>query len=183
MAGIKPSILDVLTKLSTIQVLNQDLQTVPLYTRIFNNQIVRQLNGKIAAYPLPAAFVEVIKPSNFNRLLNGVSESDIIFRIHLQHWFTDAQDGTFDQDLPIYDLRDAVIANLSDFRPTACGNLCLTAESQDYNHDDIYVYLIEFTTGFIDSKGSKYDVGRTDYQNSTPPTGLNLNITEVTSIS
>jgi hypothetical protein len=183
MPGIKPAILDVLTRLSVIQAVNQDNQTLPLYTRIFNNQIKRQLDGKINAYQLPAAFIEVIKPSNFNRLLNGVSESDIIFRIHLQHWFTDAQDGTFDQDLPIYDLRDAVIANLSDFRPTACGNLCLTAESQDYNHDDVYVYLIEFTTGFIDSKGSKYDPGQPYYINSNPPTALDLIVNNSETVS
>ncbi len=177
MSGIKPPVQDVLTQLATIQVQNQELQTVALYTRIFNNQVKRQKEGTTLAYPLPAAFVEVIKPAKFKRLLNGASESDLVFCIHLQHWFTDAQDGTFDQDLPIFDLRDKVIAALSNFRPTACGNLMLTAESQDYDHDDIYVYLIEFTCSFIDSKGSPYDTDRTDYQNSTPPTALEIDVT------
>jgi len=179
MSGIRPAITDVLTQLATIQAQNQDLLTVPIYTRIFNNQPKRQLSGKIQAYPLPAAFVEIVKPTKFNRLLNGVSESDLIVRVYLQHWFIDAEDGTFDQDLPIFDLRDSVIATLSNYKPTSCGNLMLTYEGQDFNHDDIYVYLIEFTCSFIDSKGSPYDTGRTDYQNSIPPTGLDLTINSV----
>ena len=63
MPGIKPAITDVLTQLATIQVQNQDAQTVPLYTRIFNNQRKWRTAGKIEAYPDAAAFVEVIKPA------------------------------------------------------------------------------------------------------------------------
>lgn len=182
MSGIKAPIQDILQKLATLQVVNLDAQTVNVYARIFNNQIRKGKSGDYA-FPLPTAFIEVIAPSNYNRLLNGVSEADIIFRIHLCHWFTDAQDGTFEQDLAIFDLRDNVIALLSNYRPTGCGNLCLTAESQDYDHDDIYVYQIDFTTGFIDSKGSPFDIGRTDYQNSTPPTGLVDNISYVPALT
>lgn len=182
MSGIKPAITDVLSRLATLQVINQDMQTVPLFPRVFNNQIKRQEKGLIEAYPLPAAFVEVQNNAQYNRLLNGVSESDLVFRIHLQHWFTDAGDGTFDQDLGIFDLRDEIIALLSDYRPTACGNMCLTSEGQDYDHDNIYVYILEFTTGFIDSKGSKYDIGRPEFINSIPPLALQLiiNSDEVT---
>ena len=176
MAGIKQPISDMLTKLTTLNVTNQDLQLVPLNARIFNNQIKRQKEGDIQAVPLPSAFLEVVNNAQYNRLLNGVSESDIVFRIYLTHWFTDAQDGTFDQDLLIFDLRDSIIALLSNYRPTACGNLCLTAEGQDYDHGDVYVYVLEFTTGFIDSKGSPYDVGRTDFINSVPPTVFDLEI-------
>jgi hypothetical protein len=167
-----------MTRLTTIQVQNQDLQTVPLYVRIWNNQPQKQKSGKIQAYPLPAAFVEVIKPTKFKPLLNGASESDLVWRIHLQHWFTDAQDGTMEQDLLIFDLRDQVLATLNLYKPTSCGNLMFSDEGQDFNHDDIYVYLVEFTCSFIDSKGSPYDPGRTDYQNSTPPSNLVINVTE-----
>src|SRR5438445_560828 len=103
MSGIKQPINDVLAKLATLQVVNQDLETVPLYTRLFNNQINRLKDGKGIAFPLPAAFVEVPAPENYVRLLNGVAEAEIIFRIHLVHWFIDAQDGTYDQDLLIFD--------------------------------------------------------------------------------
>ena len=177
MSGIRPAISDVLNQLATLQVQNQDLQTVLLSTRIFNNQIKRQKDGKEYAIALPAAFVEVVNNNQFNHLLNGVNESDIVFRVYFTHWFTDAQDGTLDQDLLIFDLRDSIIRCLSDFRPTACGNMVLTAEGQDYDHGDVYVYVLEFTTGFTDSKGSPYDDGRTDkFINSTPPVAIDLQI-------
>lgn len=175
MAGIKQPIQDILARLASISVQNQDLETVPLYTRVFNNQIKRLRDGKIQAFPLPAAFVEVLAPENYNRLLNGFSEADLAFRIHLCHWFTDAQDGTYDQDLLIFDLRDQVIACLSNYRPTACGNLVLLAEMQHDDHDDIYVMLIDFKTNFIDSKGSPYDDCRTEYFFHEPPTTITLN--------
>jgi hypothetical protein len=183
MSGIKQPIQDVLSRLAAIPVQNQDLQNTTLYTRIFNNQPKLQSTGKIQAYPLPAAFVEVISPARYNRLLNGVAESDIVFRIHLQHWFTDAQDGTFDQDLPIFDLRDAVIGCLANHRPTNCGNLCFTAESQDYSHYNTYEYLLEFTTAFTDGTGSPYNTGPNNYLNSIPPIMLDLEIDEVAVIN
>jgi hypothetical protein len=167
MEGIKAPLQDLLSKLATLQVLNQDLQTVSLYTRIFNNQIKKQQEGNIYSFALPAAFIEIVNNANYNRLGNGYSESDLVFRIYLAHWFTDAQDGTMEQDLLIYDLRDSVIALLSNYRPTGCGNLCLTSEQQDYEHNDVYVYVLEFTTGYIDTTGSII------YQNSNSPLGLN----------
>lgn len=177
MPGIKQPLQDVMSRLTTLQVQNQDYQFVSLYTRIFNNQIKRQREGKEYAIPLPACFVEVIAPDTFDRIGNGFSESDLVFRLHLVHWFTDAQDGTFEQDLIIFDLRDSVIALMSNFRPTACNELFLISESQDYDHDDVYVYLLEFKCGFIDSKGSPYDTGRTDiYIDKAPPTDLNLTV-------
>lgn len=162
-----------------MEVQNMDMEVVPLYTRVFNNQINRQRAGKGAAVPLPAAFVEVLAPESYNRLLNGVSESDLIFRIHLVHWFADAQDGTFDQDLLIFDLRDRVIALLSNYQLTACGNLVLLAETQDYDHDDVYVILMDFKTGFIDTKGSPHDDCRPEYSRHKPPVTLTLTTQKV----
>ncbi len=175
MSGIGQPLRDVMTQLTTLQVLNLDNQTVPLYVRVFNNQPKKLKEGKIQAYPLPAAFVEIVKPAKYTRLLNGASESDLIWRIHLQHWFTDTQDGTMEQDLLIFDqMRDPTIACLSNFKPTACGNMMLVHDGQDFNHDDIYVYLVEFTSSFIDSKGSPYDPAAGKYINSTPPLALDL---------
>jgi len=176
MAGIKQAIQDVMTQLATIQVTNLDNQATGLYVRIFNNQPKKKEQGKTEAYALPAAFVEVIKPSSYQQLLNQAASSDLVFTIHLEHWQADAGDGTMEQDLGIFDLRDAVIASLVGFKPTGCGHLMLTGEGQDYDHDNIYLYIVEFTTNFTDTKGSPYDEGRNVYINSTPPTALNTEI-------
>lgn len=154
MSGISQPIQSLLTKLRTLQVLNQDNQTVNLYAAIYNNQRNRIKEGKSLALPLPAAFVEVIQPESYNELGNAVYESDLVFKIHLEHWFIDAQDGTYDQDFPIFDLRDNIITLLTNFRPTSCGNMFLSSISQDFEHDDVYVMGMYFTCGFIDDRGT-----------------------------
>jgi hypothetical protein len=183
MAGIKQPMLDIMTQLGTIQALTLDNKTVPLYVRIFNNQPKKKEQGKMQAYQLPAAFVEVLKPVNHQQLLNQVADSDLVIAIHIEHWQADAGDGTMEQDLGIFDLRDAVIACMVGFQPTGCGHLMLTAEGPDYDHDNLYVYIVEFTANFTDTKGSPYDAGRNIYINSTSPTNVSLDVDLVDEIT
>jgi hypothetical protein len=49
-----------------------------------------------------------------------------------------------------------------------------TGEQQDYDHDNIYHYIISFVCNFIDSKGSPYDIDRTTYFYKTPPTDVDI---------
>lgn len=183
MAGIKQPLQDILTQLTTLQVINQDKQTVPLFARMWNNQFKRLEAGELEAIPLPSAFVEKLNPDNYTRIGIGFDAADIIFRIHVGHWFVDATDGTFEQDLAIYDLRDRVVALLSDYKPTGCGRMLRIAENQDYDYKRVNVYEIDFKTHFIDSKGSKYDPSSTYFADSTPPTGLEIDIIPVDSIA
>lgn len=174
MAGIKQPILDILTKLSEIP----DF----LFIRIWNNQIQAKRDGRHYDYPTPAAFVEVINDPVYEQLGLGFQSSDVGFRVHIEHTYYDAQDGTFEQDLPVFDLRDKVVAKLSLFEPTACGPLTRVSETQDYDHDNIYHYIIDFTCSFIDSKGSPYDTDAGKYIEKEPPTGLQVDVNVVTSI-
>lgn len=151
-------------------VTNQDEQPVTLFTRIFNDQYKKLDKGEIEAFPLPAGFLEVLNPANFQRIGAGVDASDVTFRIHLGHWFTDAADGTFEQDLPIFDLRDQLIALLSGYQPTACSVLMHIADHQNYQHTNVYVFEIDFICHFLDSTGSNYDPASTKYTVSGAPT-------------
>lgn len=157
MAGIKQPIQDVLSQLKTVVT---DLQTV----RVFNNQIAMEREGKYPDYAKPAAFVEVMNDVEWGQLEGGVSAADIAFRVHLVHEFYDDQSGNFEQDLAIFDLRDKVIAALMLFEPTACGAMMKLQEQQDFDHDNLYVYTVDFITHFIDDKGAK------TYQTITGPT-------------
>lgn len=183
MPGIKQPIQDILAKLSTLQFLNQDNQTVALFARIFNDQYKKLDKGEIQTFPLPAGFLQVLNPLNLKRIGAGFDAADVIFRIHLGHWFTDAMDGTFEQDLPIFDLRDQVVALLSDFQPSGCGLLMHTADNQNYEHTNVYVYELDFNCHFIDSKGSPYDPASTVYKDSIPPTGIEIDVTKTASLS
>ncbi|QTE37486.1 hypothetical protein J3L18_00010 [Mucilaginibacter gossypii] len=182
MSGIKSPITDVLAKLTTMQVINMDNQSTSLFARVWNDQFNKFDSGDHEAFPLPAAFVEVINPSEYNRIGCGFDVSDIVFRIHIGHWLADSADGTFGQDLGIFDLRDNIVSLLSNFEPTGCGALVHVTDQQNYNHKSVYVYEIDFKCHFIDSKGSPYDPVSGKYIDSTPPTDLEIDVEKVNNI-
>lgn len=166
MAGIKAPILDILTKLRTLI----SLQTV----RIWNNHLNYEREGKSYNYLKPAVFLEVVNNVEYKQLGTGYQSADVAWRIHLIHEFYDAQDGTFEQDLPVFDLRDSIVTLLSFYEPTGCGPLVRTSETQDYEHDMLYHFVIDFVCNFIDSRGSKDDQGV--YIEKEPPTDLELDV-------
>ena len=177
MPGIKAPLQDLLTRLTTLQVVNGDGNTVSLYTRVWNNQIRYETDGTLYNFPKPAAFIEVVSPATFETVGQGYQSCDVNFRIHLSHENYN-NEGTFEQDLLIFDLRDRVRALLTGFKPTNCGPLNVIAEQQDYEHDNCYHYILDFVTNFTDTTGSKLDANHPDkYVESVPPTTLILNMT------
>lgn len=173
MAGISSPIKDLLSKLSTLQVTNGDGNSVNLYARIWNNQIKEEDSGKLYIFPKPATFLEIINEAKYEEIGCGFQSCDLGLRIHLVHEFYN-NDGTFEQDLSIFDLRDNIVSLLSFYTPTACGPMIRTGESQDHTHSNIYHYIIDFITNFTDSKGSVYDPATGRYLYSTPPTDLTI---------
>ena len=177
MPGIKTPLQDVLTKLATLQVVNGDGNTVNLYCRVWNNQIRYEEDGTLYSFPRPAAFVEIVSPAVFETLGQGYQSCDINFRIHLTHENYN-NEGTFEQDLLIFDLRDSVKALLTAYRPTNCGPLNVIAEQQDYEHTNVYHYVADFVCNFTDTKGSKLDADHPEaYVESIPPTTMILQMT------
>lgn len=170
MSGIKQPIQDILSRLATTQVVNPSGQTMNLSPRIWNNQLSYEKEGKMYDFLKPAVFLEVINAVQYEEIGLGFQSADVGWKIHLIHEFYDAQDGTFEQDLAVFDLRDQIVALLSLFEPTACGPLVRTSEGQDYEHDNLYHYVIDFICNFTDSKGSPWDPAAGKYINSIPPT-------------
>lgn len=179
MSGIKQPIQDILTRLSAIQVTNNDNQTVGLHSRVWNNQLrnVEERDGsKIPIFPTPAAFVEIISPASYEIIGIGFRSADIGIRIHLVHEYLN-QDGTFEQDLIIFDLRDNVLAHknnpinpgLSSFCPTACGPLNCVREEQDFDHNNLYHYILDFVCNFTDSKASAFDTDAGQFDDTANP--------------
>lgn len=179
MSGIKQPIKDVLAKLALLTVTNGDGSTVNPYVRVWNNQVAYFKEGKMEAWPMPAFFVEVVNSPVYENIGQYFRAADLSFRVHIVHWFTDAQDFTFEQDLLIFDLRDKVVSNLTAFTPTACGPLNCMSEMQDFTHDNVYELTLDFVCNFTDSIGSKYDVNHPlAYLYSTPPTNVEIDLTK-----
>ena len=179
MAGIVHPLRDILTRLSTIQVQNPDGLMVNLYARVWNNQLRQVEEGKSYAWPTPAVFVEIVTPVTFEQIGLGFRTADLGIKVHIIHEFYN-QDGTFEQDLKIFELRDLILSTndgLSQFCPTACGPMNCMHEEQDDNHNNLYHYICEFICNFIDSKGSKYDPDEMNFDDSADST-MDLTVTE-----
>lgn len=175
MAGIVQPIKDILAALTTINVINQDGYSVPLYTRVWNNQIKSEEEGKLYDFPKPAAFVEIVSPITYIEAGMNFLNTDININVHLVHEYYNL-DGTYEQDLVIYNLRDAVIRLLNSFTPTACSNMTCNGERMNYDHDNLYHYILSFDCNYMDSKGSPWDPGAGIYIDSVPPTVLQMNV-------
>lgn len=168
MAGIKQPIQDILLQLTEIQVVNQDHQTVGLFSRIWNNQLQETINGKMYDWPRPAAFVEIINNATYDVIGLGYRSADLGIKIHLIHEFYN-NDGSYEQDLGIFDLRDLILRKLSQYCPTACGPLNCIREEQQYDHSNLYHYVLEFVCNFIDSKGTPFDLEAGRYIETANP--------------
>jgi hypothetical protein len=162
MAGIKQPIQDILARLAAIPVINGDNNQAPLYSNIWNNQVkdmkIKE-GAKTYAFPLPAAFLEILTPVKFEAMGLGLRSADLGIRIHLVHEFYNT-DGTQELDLTIFDLRDAILATdngLSFYCPSSCGPMVCVSEEQDYDHSNVYHYILDFACNFTDSKGSAFD--------------------------
>ena len=142
---MKQTIIDILDKLKEIPELK--------YVRVFNNQFQYLEDGETYAFPFPCAFLEVL-PQNYTPLLNGFSQSDVDFRIHIGHEQYDSLDGNMEQNLDVFDLRNLVLQKLVLFKPSMCSELFVVNEEQDYTHTGVYHYIIDFRGGVIDKTAS-----------------------------
>ena len=152
MANIKAPIADILNILTAIPGI--------VHVNIWNKQIGHEAEGKLYDFPKPALFLEAINKPAYAELGQGYKTADVGFRIHLVHEFYDDQLGNFERNLPVFDFAAAVDAAVSFQEPTGCGPLTLKAEGQDYDHTQIYHYVLEFTANFINTTASKYDTGK-----------------------
>ncbi len=178
MAGIKIVITDVLTKISTTTVTNGDGSVVSPHVRVWNNQLKSEEGREIYSFPKPAFFVEIATPVAFEVIGQGFRSADINIKVHIIHEFYNADDGTFEQDLVIFDLRDQVIQLLTYFTPSGCGPLTCISEEMDYDHNNLYHLVLDFVCNFTDSKGSRYDPqSNNGYIASIPPTDLEVQAT------
>ena len=126
------------------------------YVAIFNDQINRMEDGEGSPlFDTPACFVD-IEPAPYLRLLGELSTSDLIYRIRIVSKEYDAGDGTLDQNLAVFAIRNAVKESLSNFVPANSSMLQHTSEMQDPDHTAVYVWQMEFKSAFIDTIGSIY---------------------------
>jgi hypothetical protein len=171
MAGLKQPLNDMLALCGTVPGIQ--------YVRVWNNQLSMERAGKLYDYPKPAIFVEIVSNPVYQELGQYMQDTDLGFRLHLIHEYYDAQDGTFEQDLVVFDLRDAINRTVTSVMMTACGPLVKRTEGQDYDHDNLYHYIIEYTCSFIDSTGSPLDPASGKFVNAPQPIAVEVDASYV----
>lgn len=168
MPGTRQPIEDILAKVRSM--ISVDDMTVPMFrtVRIWNNQTEHEHKGQYVDYPKPACFLEVLNDVAWGQLLEGESIADLGFVFHIIHEYYDDQGGNFEQDLPVFDLRDAINKSFMLYKPPGCSHMMKASETMDYDHDNIYHMLVGFVSSFVDDTGAKTPLVK------TPPTGMDL---------
>ena len=125
----------------------------------------------------PAAYVQFL-PGTPTQLGQGITAYEkATFRIHILYYELDAGNETDQsQNTTIFQLRDAVIAALSNQQPTHCSTLTPGTDGQDYHHTQSYHYTIDFRTNFLDTKSSPLDADSGAYITKQTPTDIALSL-------
>jgi hypothetical protein len=130
------------------------LNTIPeiTYVRMFNNQFEKAVNDNSTYdFPFPCVFVEFINDQEPKQLGAGVQIYEPLFiKFYLGVNELDSASGTLDQNLSIFDLKDKLYKALQKFEPTKAGMFIRTAEEQDYDHTNIYIWNQTYKTSYID---------------------------------
>ena len=165
MSGILQVIQDIQTQLLKVIVQNQEGENVPIHNDIWNNQIEWMMAGELENIPRPSAFIEIINDVRYEIMGGGFRNAHLGIRIHIVNEFYNTE-GTFGTNLKIFGIRDKIVASylavspgLSGYVPSGCSPLNCMSEGQQYDHKNIYHYILDFACNFVDSKMSPYDIG------------------------
>lgn len=154
------------------------------FVRTWNSQLDHTRQADDYSFRCPAAFVEIVSPSEYEALPAGFTTSDIAVLVHIIHEHYNAipedSDPAMEEDEVVFGLRDKVIAAFVMKHLPGTGPMTLSAETQDYDHDNLYHYQVLFKASFIDDTASIWNTGVVIKKD--PPTNLELNIQVVPSI-
>lgn len=135
------------------------------FSSVWNNQFQYMEEGNTYVFPMPCAFVEIISDNNQD-VAGKYQGSDIQINIHIGHEF---YNGTqMEQNLSIFDFRDLIVKSFCNFKAGKTGVFIKTSEQQDFEHTNVYHYIVSFKTHFMD------DTAAPEYIYTTPPTGLTI---------
>ncbi len=136
-----------------------------LFTSLNNNHVKLEQEGLTFDIPKPACLMEIINEMEGVECLGGhitVSEG-LVFKFSAIHEQLNApSDGSvnygMDENLDVFDYRDALKRCLTGFIATNCSALQYKGENQDYSHNNVYIYSLLMKCSYVDTKGSILDV-------------------------
>jgi hypothetical protein len=128
---------------------------------IWNNQVQFMRDQTIEAIPLPALFVEVLF-SDGGHDAERMTARQVQVRLHIVMEKMNVE-GYFGRNTDIYDYRDLVLQYFSKWHASTAGYpydftpFQYTGEQPQYDHDNLYEYVLEFSTNFSQILGNYQD--------------------------
>lgn len=153
--GMRQSYTDMITRL---QALRYNGNPVFNNVAIYNDQVARMLRKGSSTNNLslmPACYIEVVDYSD-EQLSLGLAAQNVYINFHIIDNQLDAGDGTFDQNLEVFDLRTVVRKCMTGYNPTNFSAMGFAREKQDFKHDNIYHMITSFKSMYIDLSGCPY---------------------------
>ena len=114
---------------------------------IWNNQLEYVENGQNYSLPSPGAYIELVT-EDFGQLSEGFQAVDLKLNIHIIQEFYNSDN--IDEDLTIYNLRDSIVKQITLWKTSKSGYFTKISEQQDYDHNNVYHYILTFTTQWVD---------------------------------
>jgi len=114
---------------------------------VWNNQFAYMEDGGDYAFPMPCAFIE-LQTNNLQDIGEGYEGSDISFVLHIGQNVLNSD--YMEQNLTIFELRDLVVKALKPFQAST-SLMTKVNEQQDYDHSNVYHYMITYNLHFIDN--------------------------------
>jgi len=140
------------------------------HVQIWNNQFDYIDEGQGYSFPFPCAFVEVNTMEEMGSLGNGYQGTDLTIKIHLgSDFYNGFGSDAIDDNFNIFALRETISKALFGFKTATSGAMFKINEEQDYNHSNVYHYVLTYKVHFID------DTTAVNQTYTIPPTGLTFN--------
>ncbi len=145
----------------------------PLFKKIdvWNNQLRYEKDGIGYSFPTPAIYLEM-KQINSKQLGMGVNivSYDVIF--HIIH--TQLNNGNLlDRNTQVLNLKDFVKKKFEYYQPAQMGRLGFIRGQQDFEHDNVYHFVMTFKGTLVDTWGNYFP------SQGTASLHLDIELTEV----
>lgn len=152
------------------------LEVVPevTFVQMYNGQFedIEAEGAAIYSFPSPFVLIEFEDNIEWKQLGQGYQIADPLFvNLHLGHVLYDAQDGTMELNLEVYNLSQKLFKGMNKFEPAGAVQFIRKENTQDKRHTNLYHFIQRYATNYIDQD-------RTEPVNGIlkdPPTGLEIN--------
>lgn len=119
------------------------------WVRLFNNQFVRSNDDNPSknveeAFPYPCVFIEFPGDNEPDSSGYGAKRLNVFVRLHIGF-----ESYAF-EDLVMFDIAAEVQQAVENWNTTGLTPLVYLAQRMDYDHDNVYIYTLEFRTQFSD---------------------------------